>query len=128
MPKISAQSLDFGSAALGQRSAGHAPMADVPVGARDELDVMTACGPHGGDTPGAELAIVRMGAEADDPQFAVLRDRGGRGFAAAGLTETWTPWAGAEACLLAQPAAPATKSNMPAHRLAGNLTDLPFIV
>ena len=40
--------LDFRRSPLGQRSAGHPPVADVAVGDRDELDVVAQRGPLGG--------------------------------------------------------------------------------
>ena len=51
-------------------------MADVSVGDRDELHVMSRRGPLGGDAGGFEFGIVGMCAETDDPQLAVGRARG----------------------------------------------------
>ena len=41
--------LHFGLAAIGQRAAGHAPVPDVAVGDRHELDVMAQGRPLGRD-------------------------------------------------------------------------------
>ncbi len=57
---------DLGGSALGEGTACHTPVANIAIGARDELDVMSLSGPHGGDTAGAELIVVGMRAEADD--------------------------------------------------------------
>ena len=72
MPSSLGRLLHFGRAPLGQRSAGHSPVADVAVGDRDELDVMAQRGPLGRHAAGLELAVVRMRAKADDPQLAVV--------------------------------------------------------
>ena len=64
--------LDFVLAALGERAAGHLPVPDVAVGDGDELDVMPELRPLRRGAAGLQLAIIRMGAEADDAQLAVL--------------------------------------------------------
>jgi hypothetical protein len=63
--------IDFGRAALRQRAAGDLPMADVAVGDRNEFDVMTQGGPFGRHAAGLVLGVVRMRAEANDPQLAI---------------------------------------------------------
>ena len=50
-------------------------MPDVPVGHRDELDVVTLGRPEGRRPPGLELGIVRVGPENDDAQLAVVGRR-----------------------------------------------------
>jgi len=50
-------------------------MADVTVGARDELDVLTLCGPLGACSTSAEFAVVGVGSKDDDAQFAVTDRR-----------------------------------------------------
>ncbi len=60
--------LDFLVAALGERAAGHPPVADVAVGDRDERYRVPAGGPHRRDAAGLQFAIVRVGAEGDDAE------------------------------------------------------------
>ena len=81
VPRILAAFLDFLVAALGERAAGHPPVADVAVGDRDELYRVAAGRPHGGDAAGLQLAIVGVGAEGDDSQ----RAAGGRCIAVFGF-------------------------------------------
>jgi hypothetical protein len=50
-------------------------VADVAVGYRDQQHVMPAPGPQRRAAPGLNLAIVRMRAKGNDPQFAVFRRR-----------------------------------------------------
>jgi hypothetical protein len=65
----------LGFAAEGQGSAGLEPVADVAVGDGDQLHVVSFGGPHRGDAADLDLAIIRVGAEADDAQLAVIRGR-----------------------------------------------------
>ena len=65
-------------APLGERAAGHLPVADVAVGHGDELHVMAQLRPLGRRAAGFVFGIVGMGAEDDDPQLAVLRGVGTR--------------------------------------------------
>jgi hypothetical protein len=51
-------------------------MADIAVGGRNEFDMMALFAPQTARAAGVELAIVRVGAEDDDPQLAVVRRRG----------------------------------------------------
>jgi hypothetical protein len=67
--------LDFLLAAQRQRPAGLAPVADVAIGHRDELDVVPLSSPHRPDAPGLQFAVVGMGAKADDAQLAIVRRR-----------------------------------------------------
>ena len=67
--------VDFGFAPHGQRPARVAPVADVAVGDRDQFYVMSFGRPHRADATGLKLAVVRMGAEADDAEFAVVWGR-----------------------------------------------------
>jgi len=71
--------LHLSRANLGQRAARNAPVPDIAVRAVDKLDVMPLGRPHGRYAPGAKLVVVRMCAEADDPQFSICGIRGGRG-------------------------------------------------
>ena len=71
--------LDFFFAAEGEGAAGFAPVADVAVGDGDEFDVMALGGPESADAAGLELAIVGVGAEADDAEFAVVGGSGESG-------------------------------------------------
>ena len=72
---------NLGRAAPGEWPARLAPMADVAIGDRNKLDMMARGGPERGRAAGLNLAIIRMRAEADDAEFAVVCGRlGGRGF------------------------------------------------
>ena len=55
-----------------QRPAGLAPMADVAVGHGNKFDVMALARPQRADPAGLQFAIVRMRAETDDAQLAVI--------------------------------------------------------
>src|SRR5262249_21343808 len=59
-----------------QRTASHGEMADVAVGHRHQLDMMSQCRPLGGGAADLDLAIVRMGRERDDGGLAVIRWNG----------------------------------------------------
>jgi len=63
---------DFGGAAPGERPSGHGPVSDVAVGAGNKLDVMPIRGPLGRSPSRRDLAVVRMCAEANDAQFAIV--------------------------------------------------------
>ncbi len=56
----------------GQRAAGHAPVTDIAIGRGDELDQVAAGGPEARHAPAANLAVVRMRAEDENPQLAAL--------------------------------------------------------
>jgi len=64
--------LDLRPAAQGERSARGTPMADVTVSDRDEFDFVSVRSPFSGDARGLEFGIIRMRAEADDAELAVL--------------------------------------------------------
>ena len=52
------------------------PIWDVAIGGGDEFDVMSLGGPEDGAAAGVELAIVRVGAENNDAELAVVRSIG----------------------------------------------------
>jgi hypothetical protein len=68
--------LHFVFAAEGKWAAGFAPVADVAVGDGDEFDMVALGGPESADAAGLELAVVGVGAEADDAEFAVVGGSG----------------------------------------------------
>ena len=55
-----------------ERAAGFAPVADVAIGHGDQLDPMPLGRPQRRATARLDLAVIRMRAETDDAQFAVL--------------------------------------------------------
>src|SRR5947209_8615119 len=65
--------LNLGGSPSSQGPARLAPVTDVAVGHGHKFNMMSLRGPQGGSPSGLQLAIVRMSAEADDPQFAVVR-------------------------------------------------------
>ena len=75
MPSIFETAADFRRPPLGQRAAGHLPVADVAVGHRAEQHVMAQLGPLRPAAAGLVLRVVGMGAEDDDPQLAVIGRR-----------------------------------------------------
>jgi hypothetical protein len=60
--------LHLGGAALRKFPARHAPVADVSVGAGDELDLVPEFGPLDGATADLKLGIIGMGPEGDDAE------------------------------------------------------------
>ncbi len=64
--------LDLGVPALGQRATSLAEVADVAVRHRDELHLVPLRGPERRHPGGLQLRVVRMGAERDDAERAVL--------------------------------------------------------
>ena len=68
MPRISSGLLRLGGPPARERTAGLAPVADVAVGDRDELDLVAERRPLGGGAGDPELAVVGMRAECDDPE------------------------------------------------------------
>ena len=68
---------DFRRPPLGQRAAGHLPVADVAVGHRAEQHMMPLLGPLGPAAAGFVFGVVGMGAEHDDVESA--RRWAGRG-------------------------------------------------
>ena len=69
--------VDLGFAAEGEGAAGFAPMADVAVGDGDEEDVVAERGPARGGAADLEFAVIGVGAEGDDAEFAVAGGRQG---------------------------------------------------
>src|SRR5207247_823800 len=67
--------LNFRRAATSQWSARLAPVTYITVRHRDKLDVMPLSRPHSGRAADLQLAVIRVRAEADDPQFAVVGRR-----------------------------------------------------
>ena len=82
---------DFGLAAEGEWAAGFAPVADIAVGHGDEEHVVAGGGPARGGAPELEFAVIGMGAEGDDAEFAVVggrhRDAGNGGAESGGERE-----------------------------------------
>ena len=60
-----------------QRPPRVAPVADVAVHDRDELDVVSLHPPRGARAAGLQLAIIRMSPEANDPELAIVGRRSG---------------------------------------------------
>ncbi len=67
--------LYFGRAALSQRATGHLPVPDISVGDGDQFHLVPQFCPLGRSPSRFEFGIIRMSAETDDLQFAVLRLR-----------------------------------------------------
>ena len=68
---------DLRGAALRERPAGLAPVADVAVGDGDHLDRVAELGPLRGRARGLQLGIIRMRAEDDDAELGLLLRRCG---------------------------------------------------
>src|SRR5262249_24545610 len=66
-------SFHFGRAALGERTAGDPPVADVTVGDGDELDMMSKRGPLRRSAGYLDFAIVGMRPERDDAELPIVR-------------------------------------------------------
>ena len=66
---------DFRRAALSKAPARDVPMADVAVGAGNELNMVTQCGPLGTCSTSTEFAVVGVCPKNDDAQFAVTDGR-----------------------------------------------------
>ena len=64
MPNNSAKRLTSAVQALGQRPSRHVPVPNIPVGHRDELDMMPLCRPLGRHTARLQLAVVGVGTNA----------------------------------------------------------------
>ena len=69
--------VDLGFAAEGEGAAGFAPVADVAVGHGHEEHVVAGGGPARGGAADLEFAIIRVRAEGDDAEFAVVGGRQG---------------------------------------------------
>ena len=59
---------DFGGSPLGQRAAGHGKVADVAVGDRNELDMVSQGRPQDAATADTLFGVVRVGAQGEDSQ------------------------------------------------------------
>ena len=71
--------LHFVVAALRQRAAGLAEVADVAVGHRDELHLVALRCPERGHACRFQLGVVRVGAKGNDAQRLGLREQGDAG-------------------------------------------------
>src|SRR5689334_14422596 len=66
-------SFSFGFTPFCQRPTSFPPVANIPVGDRDQFDVMTFSRPHCADSSGLDFTIVRVSPKTNDTQLAIVR-------------------------------------------------------